>query len=247
MVEKTERLLEVCVDDIDGLQAAIDGGADRIELCSALALGGLTPSSGLMSAAARSPIPCYAMIRSRPGDFVYSRQEIEVMIHDVYFAASAGLAGVVFGASLPDGRLDAKALIALSNAIGSMPRTLHRAFDLVPNLADAVELAVDCGFERILTSGRAPTALAGVADIAETARLAGGRLAVMPGAGINLETIDALIGQLPVMDIHASCSVPVDDPGPTLAMLDPRHVALRRTDAGVVRQMKERLRRAAAD
>jgi len=135
-------LLEVCVDDIAGLEAAIEGGADRIELCSALALGGLTPSPGLMSAAQRSPVPCYAMIRPRAGGFVYSAAEIDIMTNDIYFAASSGLAGVVFGASLPDGRLDAETLITLSNAIGSMPRTLHRAFDLVPDMAEAIRLDV---------------------------------------------------------------------------------------------------------
>eukprot|EP01035_Chromulina_nebulosa_P053998 gene53998-biopygen38388 len=118
-------LLEVCVDDIAGLEAAIAGGADRIELCTALAIGGLTPSAGLMSAAQRSPVPCYAMIRPRSGNFVYSPAELDVMTNDIYFAASAGLAGVVFGASHLDGRLDTEALITLCNAVGTMPRTLH--------------------------------------------------------------------------------------------------------------------------
>lgn len=234
-------LLEVCVDDIAGLEAAIEGGADRIELCSALALGGLTPSPGLMSAAQRSPVPCYAMIRPRAGGFVYSAAEIDIMTNDIYFAASSGLAGVVFGASLPDGRLDAETLITLSNAIGSMPRTLHRAFDLVPDMAEAIELAVECGFERILTSGRAASALRGVEDIAEAIRIADGRISIMPGAGINLDTVETLLSRLDVTEIHSSCSATGETANPqlvTLGFCGPRE---KRTDPDIVRAMKRRL------
>lgn len=232
------------MDDIAGLDAAIEGGADRIELCSALGIGGLTPSAGLMSAAQRSPVPCYAMIRPRAGDFVYSAQELDIMTNDIYFAASSGLAGVVFGASLPDGRLDTEGLITLANAIGTMPRTLHRAFDLVPDMSEAIELAIECGFERILTSGRAPSALAGVEDIAEAVKIADGRISIMAGSGVNLDTIDALLSRLDVGEVHSSCSS-------TAAAGDPRLVALgfadavsKRTDLDVVRAMKKRLQRA---
>lgn len=238
-------LLEVCVDDIAGLDAAIEGGADRIELCSALEIGGMTPSAGLMSAAQRSPVPCYAMIRPRAGDFVYSAQELDIMTNDIYFAASSGLAGVVFGASLPDGRLDPEALITLANAIGTMPRTLHRAFDLVPQMAEAIELAIECGFERILTSGRAPSALAGLNDIAEAIRIADGRISIMAGSGVNLETIDALLSGLDVKEIHSSCSSNAAAGDPRLVALGFASAVSKQTDIDVVRAMKTRLRQAA--
>jgi copper homeostasis protein len=212
-------LLEVCVDDVAGLEAAIQGGADRIELCSALSVGGLTPSAGLMSAAQRSPVPCYAMIRPRAGDFIYSPAELDIMTNDIYFAASAGLSGVVFGASLPDGRLDSEALITLCNAVGTMPRTLHRAFDLVPDMTEAIELAVECGFERILTSGRAASAAEGLDDIAEAQRIANGRISIMPGSGVNLNTIDHILVRLAVKEVHSSCSS-------TVAVKDRQLVAL---------------------
>ena len=234
-------VLEVCVEDIAGLEAAVEGGADRIELCSALAVGGLTPSAGLMGAAQRSPIPCYAMIRPRPGDFIYSEAEIDMMTNDIYFAASSGLAGVVFGASLADGRLDTEALIVLSNAIGSMPHTLHRAFDLVPDIGEAIELAVECGFERILTSGRAATALEGIADIAEAIKLADNRISIMPGSGVNLATIDAILSQVDVTEVHSSCSSIVPATDPHLVRFGFSEAEVKRTDSAVVRALKTRL------
>ncbi|MDB5524954.1 MAG: Cytoplasmic copper homeostasis protein cutC [Rhizobium sp.] len=234
-------LLEVCVDNVAGLEAAIDGGADRIELCSALAVGGLTPSAGLMSAAQRSPIPCYAMIRPRAGDFIYSNAELDIMTNDIYFAASSGLAGVVFGASLPDGRLDSEALIALSNAIGDLPRTLHRAFDLVPDMAEAIELAIDCGFERILSSGRAENALDGIDDLVEAIRISGDHISIMPGGGVNLETIDAILSRAEAREVHSSCSSMVTASNRHLVTLGFSEPATKQTDAKMVRAMKSRL------
>ena len=234
-------LLEVCVDDIAGLEAAIEGGADRIELCSALAVGGLTPSAGLMSAAQRSPIPCYAMIRPRAGDFIYSPAELDVMTNDIYFAASSGLAGVVFGASLADGRLDTEALITLSNAVGTMPRTLHRAFDLVPDMAEAIELAIECGFERILSSGRAASVAEGLDDLAGAIKIANGRISIMPGAGVNLDSIDAVLKRLKVKEVHSSCSSSQAVKDLQLVTLGFSEARVKQTDVGIVRALKQRL------
>lgn len=236
-----DRLLEVCVDDVTGLEAAIEGGADRIELCSALAVGGLTPSAGLMSAAQRSPIPCYAMIRPRAGNFVYSAAELDIMTNDIYFAASAGLAGVVFGASMSDGRLDTEALITLSNAVGTMPRTLHRAFDLVPDMAEAIELAIECGFERILSSGRAPSVLEGIEDLREAVRLADGRISIMPGAGVTLDTIDEILSRIPVTEMHSSCSTTMAVEDRQLITLGFSAPTIKKTDIAIVRALKARL------
>jgi copper homeostasis protein len=146
-------LLEICVADAASLEAAIEGGADRIELCSALELGGLTPSPGLMRLAAQAPIPVYAMIRPRAGDFVFSAREGEIMLADIEAVGGAGLAGVVLGASLPDGRLDEALLSRLHGHARGLGTTLHRAFDLVPDRPAALEAAIALGFERILTSG----------------------------------------------------------------------------------------------
>jgi copper homeostasis protein len=181
------------------------------------------------------------MIRPRAGDFIYSSAELDVMTNDIYFAASAGLAGVVFGASLADGRLDTEALITLCNAVGTMPRTLHRAFDLVPDMAEAIELAIECGFERILSSGRAASALEGVDDLAEAIRIADNRISIMPGAGVNLDTIDQILSRLAVLEVHSSCSssMPVTDR--QLVTLGFSEARVKKTDITQVRALKERL------
>ncbi|MDK1377495.1 MULTISPECIES: copper homeostasis protein CutC [unclassified Sinorhizobium] len=234
-------LLEVCVDNPDGLMAAIDGGADRIELCSALALGGLTPSPGLMALAGPPPVPVYAMIRPRAGDFVYGPTDLDAMRRDIDAARGAGLAGVVLGASLADGRLDAQMLRKLTGHAAGLGQTLHRAFDLVPDFAEAIEIAVDLGFERILTSGGAKTAPEAVDTLTHLTQLAAGRISVMPGSGISIDTIDALLPRLAVTEIHSSCSVrePAQDP----RLVEMGFVAgdRRRTDAATVRAMKARL------
>lgn len=200
-------LIEVCVDSAEGLAEAVAGGADRIELCAALDLGGITPSAGLMQAAARCPVPVLAMIRPRAGDFVFSPAEVAIMLADIAAARAAGLAGVVLGASLPDGRLDDTVLARLTKAASGLDLTLHRAFDLVPDMAPALDLAAGLGFRRILTSGQAETAAEGRAGLEQCFALAGGRLAIMPGSGISAQTVPALRG-LPLTDLHGSCSVP---------------------------------------
>ena len=212
-------LLEICVDDARGLAAAIAGGADRIELCSVLELGGLTPSAGLMALAARAPVPVRAMIRPRGGDFVYGKPELETMLADIDAARLAGLAGVVLGASRPDGRLDLETLEQLVDAAGEMDKTLHRAFDLVPDLEEAVEQAVALGFDTVLTSGRARTAPEGVADIARAQQLAQGRIAIMAGSGVNATTIDRLLDGAPVPAVHGGCAEPApEDSAPAVRL-----------------------------
>lgn len=234
-------LLEVCVEDIVGLDAAIAGGADRIELCSALAVGGLTPSAGLMAAAAGKPIPAYAMIRPRAGSFVYSAEEVAVMEADIDTARRLGVPGVVLGASLADGRLDEKTLATLAARADGLGKTLHRAFDLVPDIEEAVELAISLGFERILTSGLEKTAVEGIDALERAISAAAGRISVMPGSGVNVATVDRLVPRLAISEIHASCSVA--DPA-----ADERLVALgfvtpgaRRTDTATVAALKAKL------
>lgn len=231
--------LEVCVDSIAGLDAAVAGGADRIELCAALDLGGLTPSPGFMAAAARCGLPVHAMIRPRAGGFVVTPAEVAVMQRDIAAARAAGMQGVVLGASLPDGRLDSLVLSQLVAAAEGLSLTLHRAFDLVPDLGEAVALAVELGFDRILTSGRAETAIAGLADIAATFVLAAGRIAIMPGAGITAANARRL-RHLPLTDVHASCRKAAPSPARAVA-LGFAAATSRETDATAVRALKSAL------
>lgn len=196
-------LLEICVDDVEGLDAAVAGGADRIELCAALAVGGLTPTPGLMHHAATAPVPIHTMVRPRAGDFVYSSREVSTMLADIDAVRAHGHAGVVFGANRPDGRLDEAVLRRLLDHAGELDATLHRAFDLVPDAAEAIETAVELGFDRILTSGRASSAIAGVEALAELVTMARGRIAIMPASGISRHNVAALLC-LNVGEIHAS-------------------------------------------
>jgi copper homeostasis protein len=234
-------LLEVCVEDAEGLAAAIAGGADRIELCSALAVGGLSPSAGLMVLAADYSIPTYAMIRPRAGSFRYTSREIDVMKVDIDAARHAGLAGVVLGASLDDGRLDADTLNILVEHSDGLGRTLHRAFDLVPDMEQAVKLAISLDFERILTSGRAGTAPEGIDDLQQAIEIAAGRISIMPGSGVSVATIDQLIPRLKITEIHSSCSIATEAADKRLLAFGFAAAGARRTDAATVRALKARL------
>jgi copper homeostasis protein len=229
-----EVALEVCVDCAEGLEAAIAGGADRIELCAALAVGGLTPSRGLMQLAARCGVPVHAMIRPRAGNFVFSTGDIAVMCEDIAAARAAGLAGVVLGASILDGRLNETVLADLADQAAGLQLTLHRAVDLVPDIAEALDVAVKLGFHRVLTSGGGATVTDGLARLHETFRLAAGRIIVLPGSGVSAETFNVLKG-LPLREVHASCSV---EGMPTPLGFG----APRRTDAARVAALKAALR-----
>lgn len=227
------------MDDPAGLRAAVEGGADRIELCSALDVGGLTPSAGLMRLAAGCGLPVLAMIRPRSGGFCYDGDELAVMASDIAAARMTGLAGVVLGALTPELRLDLPAMEGLMRRAAGLEVTLHRAFDLIDNWREAVDQAVALGVSRILTSGGAGSAPEGVARLAEIMDHAGGRITILPGAGISADTIGALRG-LPLGEVHASCRGPVAaDPASVAFGFAPRDA--KRCDAARVRALKAAL------
>lgn len=202
-------ILEVCVDTPAGLAAAIAGGADRIELCSALALQGLTPAPGLIAIAAQAAIPIYPMIRPRNGDFVYDEADLDAILRDIDAVRDAGLAGVVIGANAASGELDVDALAMLVAHAEGLGVTLHRAFDLTPDPFAALETAIDLGFERILTSGCALNAVAGAETIAALVEKADGRIAILAGGGINPSNVAQIIARTGVTEVHGSCSGPM--------------------------------------
>lgn len=177
--------IEICVDSPAGLAAALAVRPDRIELCSALALDGLTPWPGLVRMAAGAEVPVLAMIRPRAGDFVFGTADRAVALSDIEHMRAAGLAGVVLGASRPDGRLDTATLAAFVERSAGLDLTLHRAFDVTPDPFAALEEAIDLGFSRILTSGQAPTAPEGAGLLARLVEAARGRIAIMAGAGVR--------------------------------------------------------------
>ena len=232
-----EPILEICVDDAAGLAAAISGGADRIELCSSLALGGLTPTPGLMALAATSPIPVYAMIRPRAGDFVFSQDDVATMQADIDAARSAGLSGVVLGATHPDGRLDTAILERLVTRASGLGLTLHRAFDLAPDFPAAIDTAIDLGFERILTSGGAPRAIDGRDALRTIIAHAAGRIAIMAGSGITADNAEIFLA-LGLTDLHASASRPIETPTGRAADLGYVAPGMKRTDVELVAALK---------
>lgn len=201
--------LEVCVDTVDGVQACVQGGADRIELCSALAQGGLTPSAGLMDFASRCHLPVYAMIRPRGGDFCYSEQELNCMRHDIDMARSLNLAGVVLGASTEQATLNIGQLRTLIKASGPLGLTLHRVIDTLSDPVQAVEEAIDLGFERILTSGGAVSVEGGISTLLAMHNQAQDRIEIMAGSGLNPAIALQIMQQTGIRSFHASCSQPV--------------------------------------
>jgi copper homeostasis protein len=231
-------LLEVCVADADSLAAAIAGGADRIELCSALELGGLTPGPGLIALAAEVPVPVMAMVRPRSGDFVFSRADVEAMRADIEAVRAAGLAGVVLGASKPDGRLDAEMLKLLVEASAGLSLTLHRAIDLVSDWREGVDLAVELGFERILTAGGAANALAGRDTIAEMLAYAGERITIMAGSGVTPVNVAELMAAVPLKEVHSSCAAAVPARGEKVVSLGFTGPTHRQTKAEIVAALK---------
>ena len=231
-------LLEVCVADADSLAAAIAGGADRIELCSALELGGLTPGPGLIALAAHAPMPVMAMVRPRSGDFVFSRADVEAMRGDIEAIRAAGLAGVVLGASKPDGRLDAEMLKLLVEAGSGLSLTLHRAIDLVPDWRAGIDLAVELGFDRILTSGGAINAPAGRDMIADMLAYAGERITIMAGSGITPANVADLLAGLPLKEVHSSCAAAVPAQGEKAVALGFAGPARRQTNTEIVAALK---------
>jgi copper homeostasis protein len=234
-------LLEVCVDTAAGLQAAAEGGADRIELCSALELGGLTASAGLMAEAAGLALPVIALIRPRAGGFVYTPAEERAMLRDIDQAAALGLAGIAVGALTEDGGLDLPILQRLARQAPGLQLSLHRAFDLVRDPAAALEQAVDLGFQRILTSGGAVTAPAGTARLAALVGQSRARIRILAGSGITAANVGALLSATGVHEVHASCRGPTVEAAPELLAFGLAAGSARTTSVAVVRELKRRL------
>ncbi|HXH16924.1 MAG TPA: copper homeostasis protein CutC [Sphingomonas sp.] len=219
-------ILEICVDDSVGLDAAVSGGADRIELCAALALGGLTPAPSLIAAARDAPLPVHMLVRPREGGFRYDARAAAMIAADITASADAGLAGVVIGASVAGHRLDAALLARLvehARVLGEqrgspLSLTLHRAFDLCPDLGAALETAIGLGFDRVLTSGGTPKAIDGLATLAALHRRAAGRIVILAGSGIDATNAAAFL-EAGLRELHASCGAPTD---PFVQHDDPR-------------------------
>ena len=203
--------LEICIDTPAGLEACRKGGADRIELCSALGLGGLTPSPGLMSLAAKCSVPSHAMIRPIPGGFDLNDDLVATMIGDIKAAKNLGLAGIVIGATTPDFQLDIQRMKPLIQEAKGMEITLHRAIDLCIDPLIAIDQAVELGITRILTSGGAVSAIEGKIRLSEMVKRAAGRITIMAGSGVTKSNVLEIIQYTGISDVHTSCSSTVPE------------------------------------
>ena len=194
---------EVCVESAEGAAAAQAGGAHRVELCSDLLEGGLTPSHGTMAVArARLQIGIMAMVRPRGGDFCYSDVEFAVMREDLLALKRLGANGVVFGLLNPDGTIDRERTAELIALARPLPVTFHRAFDVSRDPFEALEALIALGADRVLTSGQEPSVLEGLELVTELVTRAKGRIIVMPGGGITERTMGRIAAASGAKELH---------------------------------------------
>ena len=247
------KLLEVCVDSLASARAAKQGGADRLEFCSALAVGGLTPYADLLrQIKAEMSLPVRCLMRPRAGDFLYTKEEIDLLCHQIKTLHAAGADGFVIGALTPEGTLDLPAMHALLDACDGAPVTLHRCIDVSRDLCETYRAAAALGIDTVLTSGGAENCRKGASQLAELLRLRDELHGpeVLIGAGVNAAIIDELRAALPgARAFHASCKTLLDS-GMTfrregvpmgLPGLDEWHI--QQTDTETVRAAKDAVMR----
>ena len=202
---------EACVDSVASSVAAQQGGADRVELCADLIEGGITPGAGTIQLVrSRLTIPLHLLIRPRGGDFCYTDDEFEVMCIDIEQARTLGADGVVLGLLHPDGSIDRERTALLVEHARPLSVTFHRAFDMARDPHQSLNLLIDLGIDRLLTSGQEATALEGADLIAALVQQAQNRIAIMAGGGISAENAAEVVARTRVRELHATAREPID-------------------------------------
>lgn len=200
-------ICELVVYNIESAFKAQEGGADRIELCDNPADGGTTPSAGVVEVVRKNmTLDVFVMIRPRAGDFCYTSYEFHTMKRDIFHFQKLGVDGFVFGILNPDGTLDKKRCKELIEKARPLKATCHRAFDMTRDPFEALEDCIEVGFERILTAGQRPTAPEGADLIRQLVERAGERINIMPGSGINEQTVIQTVAKTGAREIHFSAS-----------------------------------------
>jgi len=198
-------LIEACVDNIESAVLAQAAGADRIELCSALLEGGLTPSYGLIKQAKQKlSIPIHVLIRPRRGDFLYSNSELELMKEDIAICQELGIEGVVFGVLRKNATVNLEENKKLLVAARGMKTSFHRAFDMLCQASTDLEKLIELGFDKVLTSGQASTAEQGSDNLKKLIEQADNRISIIAAGGINANNVAKIVSQTGVREVHAS-------------------------------------------
>jgi copper homeostasis protein len=206
-------LIEVCLDSTDSAVAAEAGGAGRVELCDNLVEGGTTPSAGMIAATRRAiEIGLHVMIRPRGGDFCYGPSEVEAMLHDIETSRELGADGVVFGALLPDGRIDEELSRRLLEAARPLSVTFHRAFDMSRDPYEALEALERIGVDRLLSSGQEAHVLDGLELLGQLVQRTGGRPIVMPGCGVTHRNARRVVEATGASEIHVVGTEAIESP-----------------------------------
>jgi len=208
-------LLEICLEDVAGAAVAERAGADRIELCTDLARGGTTPSIDRVASVLASidRVGVQVLVRARPGDFVYSAAEIDAMVRDIEaieaLTRPPGVTvGFVIGALNGNDRVDVPALTRLRIACGPAPVTFHRAFDVVPDRRSALEALIGLGLDRVLTSGGAPTAEAGLDELATLVEQAQERISILAAGSVRAHNVAEVVRRTGVSEVHLRADQP---------------------------------------
>ena len=187
-------IVEICANSFKSALAAQEGGAHRIELCTNLSVGGLTPSYELIEKVMKEiKIPVHILIRPRKGNFCFSKEKITQMTRDIEFCKKLGCEGVVSGVLNPDNKIDLKATQQLINASKGMDFTFHRAFDCVENPLESLEQLMKLNIKRLLSSGQRQTAFKGLSLLTKMNVISKGRIKIMPGSGINTTNIASFV------------------------------------------------------
>jgi copper homeostasis protein len=199
-------LVEAAVESLDDALAAVDGGADRLELCGKLTLGGITPERELITAVLASVnVPVLVMIRPRGGSFLYSTRELDRMKRDTEAVMQFGASGVVLGVLDTENCVDVEQTRTLAEIAGPDQVTFHRAIDRTPVPLDAIDALIELGIGRVLTSGGAATAGEGIESLASLVTRAEERLVIVAGGGVRANTVRDVVERSGVREVHARC------------------------------------------
>ena len=238
-------ILECCVDSVESALAAAEGGADRLELCSNLVIGGTTPTLALFEQIRqKTDIRIHALIRPRFGDFLYTEDEAEIICKEIIAFRKAGAEGVVIGSLRKEGALDMEQMKRFMECAGNMSVTLHRAFDMCKDPFAELEHAKELGVHTILTSGQSASCLAGIERMKELCEAAGDKIRILAGAGIDAAAVKTLLAETKLTDFHMSGKVVLEsgmeyrNPNVSMGLPGMSEYDIWRTDAEKVRAVR---------